>query len=85
MSQYVEDINEGIVLVVAVREKDVYGNTLFYPNNTVATILCQIANKKTLLRRDLDQLDASFNFVVKVDSASANPWTQVDTSIEGSA
>jgi len=69
-------VNDGEILVVAVEERDVYGNTLFYPKNDVAKMFCQIANKKTLAFRDLNRLDASMNFVVKADSASSNPWNR---------
>ena len=75
MSSGVIEANEGEILVVAVEERDVYGNTLFYPKNDVSRIMCQIAGKKTLSRWDLEQLDASMNFVVKAGSASSNPWS----------
>jgi hypothetical protein len=67
-------VNDGEILVVAVEERDVYGNTLFYPKNDVSRIMCRIAGKKTLSRWDLEQLDASMNFVVKADSTSSNPY-----------
>tara|TARA_R100001086_G_scaffold248725_1_gene186369 strand:- start:1238 stop:1477 length:240 start_codon:yes stop_codon:yes gene_type:complete len=66
------DVNEGELLVVAVdKREDRLRNhgkkvTRFIPTNDVAKILCQIAKKKTLTYRDLNTLDASMNFVVRV-------------------
>jgi|TARA_R110001583_G_scaffold178454_1_gene334295 hypothetical protein len=68
------DVNEGQLLVVAVLEKQVYGNALFYPNNEVAESFCRIAGKKTLTDDDLYLLDASPYYVVKSESYSASPW-----------
>ena len=63
------DVNEGDILVVAVDKRE---NRLrkksFIPTNDVAKIICQIAKKKTLTYSDLNTLDASLNFVVKVTS-----------------
>ena len=69
-----KDVNEGQILVVAVEERDVFGNTLFYPANEIAEHFCRIASRETLARRHLDQLDASPHYTVKAQSASARPW-----------
>lgn len=66
--------NDGEILVVAVEERDVYGNTLFYPKNDVSKIMCQIAGKKTLSRTDLMLIDESMNFIVKSNNASSDPY-----------
>ena len=66
-----EDINEGEILVVAIEQRNVYGNKLFYPSNEVAKLFCRIAGRKTLSKWDLEQLDNSLNFVVKEE------WQQV--------
>ena len=63
------DVNEGEILVVAVdKRENRLSKKSFAPTNDVAKIICQIAKKKTLTYSDLNTLDASLNFVVKVTS-----------------
>ena len=69
-----DKVNEGVILVAAFQERDKFGNTLFYPNNSVASQFCKIANKKTLSRWDLERLDDSPHYVVKTESFSASPY-----------
>jgi hypothetical protein len=61
------DVNEGEILVVAVdKRENRLSKKSFAPTNDVAKIICQIAKKNTLTYSDLNTLDASLNFVVKV-------------------
>ena len=40
-------------MLVSVKEKSVYGNTLMYPNNETAILFTQLLNKKTFDIKDL--------------------------------
>jgi hypothetical protein len=40
-------------MLVSIKEKSVYGNTLMYPNNETAILFAQLLNKKTFDNKDL--------------------------------
>lgn len=40
-------------MLVSIKEKSVYGNTLMYPNNETAILFSQLLNKKTFDNKDL--------------------------------
>lgn len=45
-------------MIVEIKEKSVYGNVLFYPNNDVATMFVTLLGKKTFSYADLDHMSA---------------------------
>jgi hypothetical protein len=45
-------------MIVEIKEKSVYGNVLFYPNNDVATKFVNLLGKKTFSYADLDHMSA---------------------------
>ena len=42
------------MLILSVKEKNVYGNVLLYPNNDTAQKFCYLLGKKTLTHNDID-------------------------------
>lgn len=49
-------------------EKDVYGNTLRYPVNTIAKTIADLSGKKTLTPREMKLAETGLGIVwVKVD------------------
>ena len=61
-------------LLVKVEARDVFGNTLFYPDNEVAQLFCVISGRETLARRHLDRLEASEFYAVESTAAASRPW-----------
>ena len=62
-----ETLNDGFATqqVVEVKEKSVYGGKLIYPNNEVADLFADLANKKTFSIRDLSII-ADLGFRIEI-------------------
>lgn len=62
-------------------QKNVYGKTLFYPNDVFAAAICKVARQKTMTLHDLEILQvAGFEILtsieLKVIGKSAESYTE---------